>query len=532
MSNIVHAGRLQKEDQLFFIEKTQIPAIQSISLNYTTNETLLKHLGANKLITVPTGPEEGDISVSYLTTDSDYFYEFVSNPKGFNGFLTKNRQSLQNSFGFISGYVTSYRNRCRIGDIPQTEVSIKTFGGIGVIEASNPNITGFFAHITGSFYAPSPRIASSQSVEFNLNDSTSNRVISYDLSFNVQRIPYYEIGHRNPTKVELNWPIEVTCSVEIEEDNYIALNQQTYPCSGKEFDLSLKLKSYNDNKDILTFSVPQMRLIGESKTVDVDSNATITATYRGFIFEPTGYLNPPTIYHTGVEFRFAVEDGTNLNDWIFGFSHEDPEAQIFFSFPNTYSNQLYEGGEIRVNPTGSYVSAFAQKGNLISPIVSGTMDKRLTRMTFNPISEQADFAGTFRNAFPFTGNGNPDRVYQNIINLGAFTTGVKNMQLYQVNSRGEWDSGMVWSTVSKVRPARFVPWKNHSQNDYFYKVHPLVISLDGDVVNSGFGEPLFTLDINNNNVRWYADNVGPTYGYMKFFIEYEDGTIHYGTGVA
>ena len=54
--------------------------------------------------------------------------------------------------------------------------------------------------------------------------------LPYDLTISTPRLPQYILGQRVPLKVELVYPLEITCTLVYEPDTYIPKRLLDFPC--------------------------------------------------------------------------------------------------------------------------------------------------------------------------------------------------------------------------------------------------------------------------------------------------------------
>ena len=131
MSNdINNLARRRREEQLFFVNGTQISGIQSLDANYSTNYAPLKFIGMNETQYIQRGPKTASITLNQSLIASDQFLKFTGS-SGFNGYVFKSKSNTSDNFSFTSGYLTSYNSRCGIGNIPEVSIGVQVYGNIG-----------------------------------------------------------------------------------------------------------------------------------------------------------------------------------------------------------------------------------------------------------------------------------------------------------------------------------------------------------------------------------------------------------------
>lgn len=280
MAKVNNADRITREKQLFFINGTQIPGIQSIQINPNYGKMPVRYLGIDTVQYAPSGPQTSDINISSLLISNDQFIQYTGN-LGFNGHILKTLDNAGDNYSFISGYCTNYNSRCSIGEIPQINVSVTAFGKAGRISALTeiPDLNAIQNNPSNiQLKVPGPG-----SIDINIDDFETNRVLSYDLNIKTSRNPIYILGDRNPNAIELNFPIEMSCVFEMDLDEYAPINSFTYPGTNTTKTFTIRVKDYTTDANIVSYSLPNMTLINESYSTNVDNNTSMTIEYQGFM---------------------------------------------------------------------------------------------------------------------------------------------------------------------------------------------------------------------------------------------------------
>lgn len=281
MSEIIPNIGLRENQQFVFLNGDLLSGCQSANLSYQTVQSPIKYLGMQgQVLDAPNGTESSNLSVSNLLLCKDFLIHFTGN-SGINGSIVKGLFETGDNFSFQSGYLTSYNSRCSIGTIPTTEANFIIFGKVGKLNIND--IPSYFEGITGYTGNYPLKIASPNSIEINIDDFLTNRVLSYDLSIEVPRNPIYINGLRIPINVFINGPIEVTCSFQIDKNDYQSKKNQDYPCDKKYQNLILKLKDFYTNEIISEFNFSGMQLISENYTSSSNGNPTIGLIYKKYI---------------------------------------------------------------------------------------------------------------------------------------------------------------------------------------------------------------------------------------------------------
>mgnify|MGYP001604642369 CR=1 FL=1 len=100
----------------------------------------------------------------------------------------------------------------------------------------------------------------------------------------MNRVPVYNIGTRNPRRVELIYPIECLISYSIDASNlYSGVKLSDLPRNPQTQSITISLNDYNSNTPITSYSFSNLNLTNESAGFSVDGNRVITKQFQGYI---------------------------------------------------------------------------------------------------------------------------------------------------------------------------------------------------------------------------------------------------------
>lgn len=282
---------ITREQQVLFFNSTKIKGVQSVNFQYDLSNSTLKGLGSYSSSN-DVSQQVGQLTVNVLAVTQDQIIPFTGD-LGLNGYLLKNKNNSAENYSFLSGFLTNYRSSCSVGEIPQISANFEVYGNIGRIA---PSESSDFSSIASSQDLPLSQ-TSYQDFSLTINDFNVNRIISYDININVGRRPDYIIGSRIPTRVSLNWPIEIEASFVISAAEYDAYNIRKFPHNTRTTDISLTFKNSRiSSSNILSYSFSDMTFVSESYSTDVDGKSTVTLNYKGFLDKPSLVLDGLVFY--------------------------------------------------------------------------------------------------------------------------------------------------------------------------------------------------------------------------------------------
>lgn len=266
-----------KENQYFFIGTGQVFGVQSVDASFQAPVEELKFIGMDECVLIPNGPNVGNFEVSQFLITDDLFLQYTGE-FAISGYLVKSKTDYSQNFSFTSGYLTNYSIQCSIGSIPEVRASIQSFGKIGNIATSD--VPGDIANSPTDFDL---KIADPGSISINIDDFSTNRVTSFDLSIAAERTPVYEVGSRTPSEVKTNYPLPVSLSFQIEVDDYACMNGDEYICSELPQDIQLTIKDFQTQTNLQVFNLKKMKKVSESVLSEISNNTSVSMQYRGYI---------------------------------------------------------------------------------------------------------------------------------------------------------------------------------------------------------------------------------------------------------
>lgn len=317
MSDILNNSRTRREFSKFFLNRTEISGLQGVSCEFANQLGALRFIGSENSHVLAAGPQQGNLTLDLIPITADPFINFATGNSGFNGYILKSKDNTADNYSFISGYITSYRHSCSVGELPRTEISISVLDNIGKLSgysvASTADLSDIYSssltyyildedgnrilgedgqyisyeHDTQIDPAGSPcKIATFGTVDLSLDDFTSDRVLNYELTINSNRNPIYKLGQQTPSRVEIDYPIEVTFNCLIDINDYSPSSLKDFPCNQRIKNLSLILKDHETYEPYITYGFNDLFLIGQNYNTTVEGNKQLNLQYKTYLAKP------------------------------------------------------------------------------------------------------------------------------------------------------------------------------------------------------------------------------------------------------
>lgn len=283
-------GRIRAENQLIFLNTGKLVGVQSAMINPEFGAKSLNYIGiGNKQVNQILNSEQfATLSLESFLINSDPFIQYTGNDC-FNIFILKTQDNIIDNYCLTSGYLTSYRTKFTVGQPVQVGIEAKFISNAGNITVNNldSNSSGQLASIPQNIYdvsEPEYDIANGQSVNLTLDEYNTSRVIDSSINLEINRVPIYNIGNKQPKRIEIIYPITVSCEFTIQVGEYNYQNLRSFPSGQKVQNIQFDVYSYNTNRLITSYKFNNMTAVAEQRNSSVDDNVLITKKYVGYIY--------------------------------------------------------------------------------------------------------------------------------------------------------------------------------------------------------------------------------------------------------
>lgn len=243
----------------------ELSGVKSLDIGYSNSSNISTPLGSTRGITTVGGPTNQTVSFSRDLIYEDPILAFTGESEAMKGsFNYKNNTS----YGFNSGYLSSYSVNCAVGSIPKVNASFVVYDEM----KTGINATGV---------TPTPIYIPSQgSISATCDNSSSNRVIGFDYSLTMKKIPYYTIGSETPVEVKHINPIQYSAAVQMEVDDTFLKSGFDFLNAREDKTVSFLLSS-RDGDGIQLLTIPNASLVSEQLNSSSDGSVRLTLNYIG-----------------------------------------------------------------------------------------------------------------------------------------------------------------------------------------------------------------------------------------------------------
>ena len=244
----------------------ELSGISSLDIGYQNASNITKPLGSVRGVTTVAGATSQTVSFSRSLIYDDPVLTFTGESKVMKGSFNYNNNS---SYGFQSGYLKSYSVNCAVGSVPKVNASFIVYdemkSGVNATGTTPTNID----------------IPSQGSITATCDNSTTSRVLGFDYSLSIKKIPYYTIGSETPVEVKHINPIEYSAAVQIDVDDIFLASGFSFFEEGRS-DKNLSFSIHGRGGSLLqTLTVPNASLVSEQINASAEGSVRLTLNYIG-----------------------------------------------------------------------------------------------------------------------------------------------------------------------------------------------------------------------------------------------------------
>ena len=220
------------------------------SINYTKN-----------------GLPVAQFELSYILSDSDRFLQYT----GINSF--SGRVEYGGKYvTFTDGYLTNYSLNYKLGEYPTVDIKGVIFNWTASAISFSPKPVNL-----NTFNVGDPCF-----IDTNIGVFTSNRMQSFGINIDINRITNYTIGNYLPDTIYIQYPIKQELSFSSSASNTVFVsNLRDLPNSGyisPDAGQYISIKKYQSNSNLATFDLPNNILTNLNSTFSNDNEAQFNAT--------------------------------------------------------------------------------------------------------------------------------------------------------------------------------------------------------------------------------------------------------------
>lgn len=257
------------ENQNFYLNDTLISGIQGLQISYDNGIKPSIKISDDNLNYSTSKPVIANLDLNYILSDNDRFIYYT----GANYFSGKMEYG-NNYFTFSSGYLTNYSISYKLGEYPLINVKNLILGELS-------NSSGSFSYQPK--YLSDFNVADNCYVDLNLNEASSNRLESFNLSINIPREPVYTIGSYLPDNVIIKYPIEILLNFDFSISEYIPEKVTNIFKSISNRNLTINFKKYNTNQSLLKIDLANLVNNSTQLSYSINNDAKLNLNFATYI---------------------------------------------------------------------------------------------------------------------------------------------------------------------------------------------------------------------------------------------------------
>ena len=257
------------ENQNFYLNNSLISGIEDLSISYGNNINPYLSIDSNDMNYFVSAPIIANLDLNYILSSNDPFISYT----GSNSFSGKIEYGNK-FFTFSSGYLNNYSIEYRLNEYPKVNVKTLLLGELGNTSGSfnfNPKPINNFDISDGCY------------VDLNLNEANSNRLESFGLNININRVPIYTIGNYLPDAVIIKYPINISLNFEFSMSDYDQEKVTNIFKSISSRDFSVNFRKYNTNQSLLKINLANLINNNTQLSYSINNDAKLTLSFDTYI---------------------------------------------------------------------------------------------------------------------------------------------------------------------------------------------------------------------------------------------------------
>jgi hypothetical protein len=259
------------ENQNFYLNDSLVSGIKSF--NVVVDLKINPKISINDSISyTKNGLPVAEFDLSYILSDTDRFLPYT----GINSFSGKVEYGSK-YVTFTNGYLTNYSLNYKLGEYPSVDIRGVIFNWPASEISFSPKPVNL-----NTFNVGDPSF-----IDTNIPIVSSNRLQSFVINIDINRITNYSIGNYLPDNVYIQYPIKQEVTLDLSaSDNLYYSNALNLPNSGyiNTSGQYISIKKYQSSSNLATFNF-----------MDVDNNFNSSLSSDGegkFNANRISYLQP------------------------------------------------------------------------------------------------------------------------------------------------------------------------------------------------------------------------------------------------
>ena len=230
------------ENQNFYLNDSLVSGVKSF--NVSVDLKIVPQISINNSINYTKNYfPVAEFDLSYILSDSDRFLQYT----GLSSFSGKVEYG-DKYVTFTDGYLTNYSLNYKLGEYPSVDIKGVIFNWTASAISFSPKPVNL-----NTFNVGDPCF-----IDTNIAIAATNRLQSFGINIDVNRIPNYTIGNYLPDTVYIQYPIKQEVNLDFSASNtiYTDSNASSLPSSGYIAPSSeyISIKKYQSNSNLATFN--------------------------------------------------------------------------------------------------------------------------------------------------------------------------------------------------------------------------------------------------------------------------------------
>lgn len=257
------------DEARFFLGSYELSGIDSLSFSNSQSPIDIFPLGTTKGMVANNSKPTQSVSFSRVLIYDDPVLDYTGVLPISGDVYYENTH-----YGFNQAYLSSYAVNCAVGASPRVSVTLDVLDEMSLDLDTSNNLSPV-TH-------PTIDIPSQGSITAVCDNSTTNRITSFNYALKPRRKYYYTIGSMSPSDVETISPMEFTADFSLDVDDAFLQSGYAFLEERENKNISFTVNGRNSTP-IQTFNIPNASLISENLQITSEGGVKLTLSYKGQI---------------------------------------------------------------------------------------------------------------------------------------------------------------------------------------------------------------------------------------------------------
>ena len=256
-------------DQNLIINGAFVSGVQELDISIPKNLLLSPKVDNKDIEYFVSGPIVPKLRVKQYLNEQNIFSSLTGN-SSFSGAI----DYIDKRILFFSGYMTRYSINVSENDFPQAIIEADIYSNIST------GLNQKFIKNTGIEFQPfDPNF-----IDFNINETFTNRLKSMELAIESQRAPIYYVNTFSAQEVTSIYPLNISLSLDFEASEYQINNIYDVFSSISQLNLNINFKKHKTNTSAYRIDLSNFIQNANNFNLDLENNSKFRLEFNTHLY--------------------------------------------------------------------------------------------------------------------------------------------------------------------------------------------------------------------------------------------------------